>query len=308
MLFVLSAISLFYLRSSKSVQMKLAGLDPNKKYICQTFNGRLANHIYQYASIYGIATLNNLTIILAHDDDLVQYFEVPSAVKIKSRTVCDSFVKLNAEHCCVFEPSFMKLEPNENYKIGVYLQSWKYFAHAQDNVRKELTFRKPIRDFAIQTVETFRRNHTDVGGIASQETVVVGVHVRRGDLASEAFIKTDAVLLAPDEYIRNAVDFYLDRFENVIFLVCSDGMEYAKEIMKYRNVTTKFVHTTPIQDLAILASCDHVLTTVASFGWWAGFLSKGIVTYYKYPMREGTFERREYNYDDFFLPHWIGLG
>ena len=287
--------------------MKLVGLDPNKNYVCQTFNGRLANHIFQYASIYGIAKLNNLTIILANDDDLVQYFEVPSAVKIESRKICNSFVKLNAEHCCVFEPSFMKLKTNENYKIGVYLQSWKYFAHAQDHVRTELTFKKPIREFASEKVESFRRHHANIHAIESEKPIVVGVHIRRGDLASEAFIKADTVLLTPDEYIRNAIDFFLAKFKNVIFLVCSDGMEYAKDIMTYRNVTARFAHNTPIQDLAILASCDHVLTTVGSYGWWGGFLSRGIVTYYKNPMREGTFERREYNYDDFFLPDWIGL-
>ena len=289
-----------------SLQMKFAGLDPKKNYICQTFNGRLANHVFQYASIFGIATLNNLTIILADDDDLVQYFEVPSAVKITSRKICESFVKLNAEHCCVFEPSFMNLKANENYKIGVYLQSWRYFAHAQEHVRKELTFKKHIRDFATEIVETFRR-YTNGHATRSQKPVVVGVHLRRGDLASEAFITADTVLLTPDQYIRNAVDFFLAKFENVIFLVCSDGMDYAKEIMKYKNVTTKFVHNSPIQDLATLASCDHVLSTTGSYGWWAGFLSGGVVTYYKYPMREGTFERREYNYDDFFHPDWIGL-
>ena len=51
-------------------------------------------------------------------------------------------------------------------------------------------------------------------------------------------------------------------------------MEYAKEIMKYRNVTARFVHYTPIQDLAILALCDYVLTTVGSYWWWVGSYSE----------------------------------
>ena len=292
---------------STEMQLRLSGLDPRKNYICQTFNGRLANHIFQYASIYGIAALHNLSIILAEDDDLVQYFEVPSAIKIKSRKICDSFIELNAEHCCVFEPSFMKLPQNENYKIGVYLQSWKYFAHAQKQVRKELRFKRELKDYAKKVVESYRRNHTSSRDGTLVKPTVVGVHIRRGDLASTAFREANTVLLAPDEYIHNAVDFFLQKFESVIFLVCSDGMEYSKQIMRYRNVTVLFVHNTAIQDLAILSSCDHVLATVGSYGWWAGFLSNGMVTYYKYPMREGTFERREYNYKDFFHPDWIGL-
>ena len=309
--FVILAISLvltvFYLMAPVSVHMRLAGLDMNKNYVCQTFYGRLGNHVFEYASISGIATLNNLTTLLAYDDDLAQYFEVPSAVKIRSRKICESFVYLKSNHCCVFEPSFMKLKPNENYKIGTFLQSWKYFAHAQEHVRQELTFKKPIRDFAKEIVESFRRQHASVHGIGSQKPVVVGVHLRRGDLLAEEHVKRNAVVVAPPHYIHNAVDFILAKFKNAIFLVCSDSMDYAKEVMKYRNITTKFVHNAPVQDLATLSSCDHVICTFGSFGWWSGFLSRGVVVYFKSPFREGTFERGEYNYDDYFYPDWVGL-
>ena len=247
-----------------------------------------------------------MTIILAKDDDLSQYFEVPSAVKIRSRSICERFVKLNAKYCCLFEPAFMNLRPNENYKIGVYLQSWKYFAHAQDQIRNDLKFKQPIRDFGTGAVENFRRQYANVHDIRTKEPVVIGVHIRRGDLVSNAFVRTYTVL-TPDQYIRNAVDYFLAKFETVIFLVCSDGMDHAREVMKYRNVTTKFIHGTPIQDLAVLASCDHVIMTWGTFGWWAAYLSGGIVVYHKHPIKEDSFERKKYNYGTFFHPDWIGL-
>ena len=287
------------------MQMLFTGIDRKSNYICQTFNGRLANHIFQYASIYGIASLNNLTILLAEDDDLVEYFKVPTALKVRSRRVCDYFVVMNAEHCCTFEPTFMKLPPKQSYKLGVYLQSWRYFAHVKNQVRNELRFKDELQDYAVNTVESYRRKFITEKG--NSKVTVVGVHIRRGDIASKEFLEANSVVLAPDVYIYHAIDYFLDHFKNVIFLVCTDGMEYSKEIMKYRDVTVKFAHGTPIQDLATLASCDHVLTTVGTFGWWAGFLSNGTVTYYKYPMREGTFERSEYIYEDFFPRDWIGL-
>ena len=286
--------------------MRLVGLDPGKNYICQSFDGRLGNHVWQYASIYGIAALNNLTIILGEDDDLAQYFEVPSAVKVRSRSICESFVKVKTKYCCVFEASVMKLKPNENYKFRNYLQSLKYFEYVQDRVRKELKFKTAINELATETVESFRRQHPNPNGSKTPEPVVVGVHIRRGDLESNPFVRTYTIL-TPDQYVRNAVDYFLAKFENAIFIVCSDGMEYAKEIMRYRNVTTKFVHGTPVQDLAILSSCDHVIMTWGTFGWWAGFLSRGIVTYHKHPIKEDSFERPKYNYDTFFYPDWIGL-
>ena len=296
---------LFLVTTNYHVQMTLTGIDVKKNYVCQTFNGRLANHIFQYASIYGIASLNNLTILLANDDDLVEYFKVPSALRVRSRKVCDYFIKMSAKHCCTFEPSFMKLQPNQNYKLGVYLQSWRFFGHVKDLVRNELRFHDDIHRYSVGVVESYRRKNIIEN--RTSKVTVVGVHIRRGDIASKEFLEANSVVLAPDQYIHNAIDYFLKHFENVIFLVCTDGMDYAKKIMAYRGVTVMFSYGTAIQDLATLSSCDHVLTTVGSFGWWAGFLSNGTVTYYKYPMREGTFERREYNYDDFFLPEWVGL-
>lgn len=273
------------------------------KYICQTFNGRLANHIYQYASVYGIAKRHNFTILLAQDDDIVQYFELPSAEKRKDRRICETFVVKFAKHCCVFDPTFMNMTRNQSYVVGEYLQSWKYFEHTFDEVRNELSLKKRISERVKSIVEDYRDVYTLK---YSQTPVVVGVHIRRGDLASEAF-SLGGVRPAPDEYIHRAVDYMLKKFKNVVFIVCSDGMDYAKFIMDYKNMSVEYVHSSPIEDFALLTSCDHVITTVGSFGWWAGFLSGGTVIYYKYPMKEGTFERTEYNYDDFFPRDWVGL-
>ncbi|XP_060558864.1 galactoside 2-alpha-L-fucosyltransferase SEC1-like [Ruditapes philippinarum] len=278
-------------------------LNSGENYVCQTFNGRLGNHLYQYASIYGISKVNNLTIILGRNDDLVRYFEVPTARVFVNRDVCQTFVEKFANHCCVFDETFMNLPKNQNYKLGVYLQSWKYFQHVFEEVRNELTFKKEIRVKAKHVVNNYRNIYI---AKYKENVTVVGVHIRRGDIASESF-KLGGVVLVPDSYVRHAVDYFLEKFKSVVFIVCSDDINHAVEVMRYKNVSAEFVHQQPIYDLAILSHCDHVLTTSGSFGWWAGFLSRGTVTYYKYPMKEGTFERSEYNYDDYFPPVWIGL-
>lgn len=278
------------------------GLRNTKHYVCLTFNGRLGNHIYQYASIYGISRLNNLTIILGKDDDLVEYFEVSSADIQENRHVCELFVEKYAPHCCVFDDTFMNLSRNQNYKLGEYLQSWKYFAHAFKEVRKELTFKKHIQQSARYIVGNYRKAYSVR---SATRVTVVGVHIRRGDIAERS--GHSSVQLVPDTYIMHAVDYFLEMFNHTVFIVCSDGIGHAKRVMNYKNISAEFVHLSPIQDLAVLTSCDHVLTTSGSFGWWAGFLSRGIVVYFKYPMIEGTFERTEYNYDDYFPHDWIGL-
>jgi galactoside 2-L-fucosyltransferase 1/2 len=61
--------------------------------------------------------------------------------------------------------------------------------------------------------------------------------------------------------------------------------------------------------MAMLASCDHTISTVGSFGWWIGWLSGGDVTYFKWPAKEGSPLRKQYGKDfsDYFYPGWIGL-
>lgn len=248
--------------------------------------------------------LNNLTSILAQDDDLVKYFEVPSAEIRNSRDVCGTFDEKFAPHCCVFDNSFMDLPKQRNYVLGVYLQSWKYFAHVFEEVRKELTFKTNIRENAEYIVENFRAAYSL---IHKTDVTVIGVHIRRGDLASQEFIQAGGIRLVPDSYIKHAVDWTLKKYQAIVYIVCSDDINHAKEVIQYRNISAEFVHISPIQDLAVLASCDHVITTSGSFSWWAGFLSRGTVFYYKYPMVEESFERTEYNYEDFFPPDWIGL-
>lgn len=275
-----------------------------RRYICQTFLGRLGNHIFQYASVYAISRIIHATVILGKNDDLVQYFEVPSAEIWENRDICNTFVKKNSIYCCVFDETFMHLNKSFNYTIGEYLQSWKYFRHVFKEVRKELTVKRTI----MNTVDKIISNYTSWYTLRnSSKAILVGVHIRRGDLVTDKMYNESGVVAAPDQYIRDAIDYFIERFLNIVFIVCSDDMEYAKQIMSYKNITVEYVHITPIQDLAVLSSCDHVITTVGTFGWWAGFLSGGTVLYYKYPIREGSKVKKEYNFDDFFPDDWVGL-
>ena len=60
----------------------------------------------------------------------------------------------------------------------------------------------------------------------------------------------------------------------------------------------------------MLASCDHVIMTVGTYGWWGAYLAGGDVVYY--------WDREQCLHDpplpveikrpqDFFLPSWVPL-
>ncbi len=96
--------------------------------------------------------------------------------------------------------------------------------------------------------------------------------------------------------------------DHVIFVVASNSITYIKSVLTDKGVIFLEEHSS-IVDMAILARCNHLITTVGSFGWWAGYLNKGTVLYYKYPAREGSMLRTEYGktYTNYFYPTWVGM-
>ena len=91
--------------------------------------------------------------------------------------------------------------------------------------------------------------------------------------------------------------YFTDRFNSVLFVVCSDSMEWAKDNIKHPNVV--FVYEVMAVDMSVLTHCNHTIITV---GW-------GITVYYKHPVTEGSTLRTVFSkdYADYFYPDWIGM-
>ncbi|OWF46715.1 Galactoside 2-alpha-L-fucosyltransferase 2 [Mizuhopecten yessoensis] len=62
-------------------------------------------------------------------------------------------------------------------------------------------------------------------------------------------------------------------------------------------------------DMALLGSCNHMITSVGTFSWWSAWLTGGEVTFYQWPARDGSALREQFSedYTDFFYPGWVGF-
>ena len=270
----------------------------SEEYVCSVFTGRLGNRMFQYAALYGIAKKTTKQLSVIKDLELVKYFMLPAEKDVFSKRTCQRFTYIKEKGFAKFDQDLLNLRPGKNYKILNYLQSWKYFGDYFEDIREEFKFTAGIEANATQKIKEIRAS--------SNKQTVVGIHIRRGDITSSANSKL-GYQTTPVDYIHKAMHFMTTKYQDIVFVVCSDDKDYARKATTLRNSTVVYMQGSEIEDFAILAHSDHVITTTGTFGWWAGFLSRGTVIYYVLPYRLGSTLGEEFSHDDFFLKDWIGL-
>ena len=183
---------------------------------------------------------------------------------------------------------------SHNVTLHGYLQSWKYFSHIDQTIRKHFTIKSSYRDDARKFLNSIR-NRT-----------VIGIHVRRSDFGKAYFSNRGYTMAAPD-YFQKAMQLYRAEFKNAIFVVVSDSLLWCKEnIVADDVIYSNF--TDPIKDLALMSMCDHMIVSGGTYGFWGAWLAGGKVIYPKgWPQPGSWLDLYGMVVDDFWLPGWVGL-
>lgn len=304
--------------------------------------GRLGNHLFQLASAYGVAQHNGRMLITSGHFEVSDYFDVQIAKFSEEEQKALQFTWVREAQVCAFDENLFNLvglSQNTTICLAAYMQSWVYFAHVFDETRRMFTFRTEI----IKQVNSFFANITssptpteksDIRNFNStnckvsqsrnndsdliQMPTFIGIHVRRGDMTTEAN-RNFGFGTGEADYIERAMLHYLKprRFHYVTFVECSDSVYWCqKNIRKPKDVSSKLYRivfcgkrNSPILDLGILSSCNHSIITGGTFGWWSAFLAGGETVYYTGYPRKGTILERAFspNRTDFWLPGWVGM-
>ncbi|XP_061187175.1 galactoside alpha-(1,2)-fucosyltransferase 2-like [Saccostrea echinata] len=276
-------------------------------FLCGSVTGNLGNRLFVFASIYGIAKMKNITYFIPRHDTLFSVFNLfndSHLIIAKDSRKCKGTFFRKERKCCGYDPKLLNFQANTGYTLITYLQSWKYFEGATKNLRKQLTFKNDIQLWVNHTLEKISKgqnySHRD-------DVIFIGVHVRRGDMLTS--VSAYGYQVATPNYLHRAINRFI-HLPNVIYVVCSLEIQWVKQ--QLQNITNIY-YSDPKhgahKDLALLAACDHVITTVGTFGWWGGWLSSGNVTYFKWPAKPGSGLRKQFSKDymDFFLPQWTGI-
>ncbi len=185
-------------------------------------------------------------------------------------------------------------------EICCWLQVWKYFSAIDQQIRHEFTFKEKY----LKNISTHFDKIKKKIKRTSNNLTFVGVHIRGGDMRSDATRKL-GFRFAPAYYIKSAMDYYRGKYTNPQFIVCTDDRKWVLEHVDTKRKDIHMIRTgSGIGDMALLTQCNHSITTVGTFGWWASYLAGGEVVYYHPPAEPKTPFGYSYVRDNLFPRNW----
>ncbi|XP_013398035.1 galactoside 2-alpha-L-fucosyltransferase 3-like [Lingula anatina] len=254
----------------------------------------MANLMFEYAAVLGIAQKNGLSpraakILYPRDCYLISagYENEPT----------DRKRKVYQPNYLSFSPEAFHLEKGVNL-LNSNLQSWKYFGHVDDIVRKEFTFFK-IHD-------TYARDFLHTVGDSLKGDIFVSIHVRRTDFMDYP----DLINVATVDYFNRAMNLFREKYFSVKFVVASDDKPWSRANLTSDRGDIYFTddNATKCQDIAVLSHCNHsILSAGSTFGWFGAYRSLGHAIYYKGWLRHGGWYNLELVEEDHYLPWWTDI-
>ncbi|XP_046559928.1 uncharacterized protein LOC124268947 [Haliotis rubra] len=137
-----------------------------KNFLCCRPIGRLGNILFLYASSYGIAAANNRSLIVDKKLSLTKYFKLNAQTVDDFDCVIRGTRGMGSRADCTFDERLMNISGRQNICVGSYLQSYKYFEHVRDSIKKQFTFKKEINDKAMGiingAINTFHKRNVTV--------------------------------------------------------------------------------------------------------------------------------------------------
>lgn len=262
--------------------------------------------MWVYASFYGIAKVTNKVPFIHQKENV---FKLHNYFKLSTQRVFDqfdvnTFATMNdLGSCCKFNKSITEIPCGVNVRVFGFLQSWKYFADSNDEIRKEFQFVDNINE----PCERFLRDIFKKFNTTDQNSILIGAHMRRGDILQPALVDK-GYLPATKVYLNNAIMHFESRFneseKTLIFLVLGNDYEWNLKNAPIRKNLVVVKPKSRTLDLCILSKCNHTILSTGTYGWWAAFLAAGEATYMKDQCRPGSRLCKEISINDYINPSW----
>ena len=277
---------------------------------------RFGNQLFNFAAVVFVAELSGRRPALlkfGHRIELEEVFDLDNVDRFDNLCPC---VEFGEKRALSYDARVETLANPDNPEVrkksivlAGFFQSWKYTRGVESRLRQQLRFLKRLRrataDFFRQSVPSSWK-----GGF-----IRVGVHVRRADVLSDHLVRYGYSTPGAG-YFRNAMRYFVDRYDRVQFVVCGEDAAWNKEHVVETSFNGSTIETVDViysvgrsaaEDFAILSHCDHVIMSTGTYGWWAAWLANGTTVYYeKWPMPKTKLDEL-FSREDFFPPHWLPM-
>ncbi|XP_032662334.1 galactoside alpha-(1,2)-fucosyltransferase 2-like [Chelonoidis abingdonii] len=263
--------------------------------------GRLGNQMGEYATLYALAKMNRRQAYILPEmhQQLAPLFRITLPV-LSSDMVQNIPWKDYGLHDWMSE-EYRHIE-GKYVRLTGYPCSWTFYHHLRQEILQEFSFHDHIKEEANRYLAGLRGQRRNV--------TYVGVHVRRGDYVQEMPMFWKGVV-ADKAYLEKAIGYFRAKYQEPVFVVTSNGMEWCRENIDASRGDVYFSgdgkESSPGRDFALLAHCNHTIMTIGTFGIWVGYLVGGETIYLANYMLPDSPFLKIFKPEAAFLPEWIGI-
>lgn len=248
--------------------------------------GRLGNQMFQIASLLGMAKRWNRELYLPNYT-YEKWWE--GSIPVGERAPFDT--EINEPH---FHHDWKYWDEKvaasgEIANVGGWLQSYKYWKGAEEEVKAFFQFKEP---FFGDTIEKYREIFEN-----NRENIAISMRV------GEDYKKNGNYEILPISYYVSALCETFPAWRNYNIVIFCDDMEYAKRNFEGENVYYAPAH--PMEQLFLGTLCNHFIIANSTFSWWMAYLgakSNSIVIrpskYFKADLQKST------SLKDFWPEEW----
>jgi len=154
-----------------------------------------------------------------------------------------------------FHPELARQAGARIVYLEAYLQSPRYFANVEENLRSELC---P----SVEPDLTMNQYLRLIQGVHA-----VSLHLRRKEHGSERPV--------PMNYYRQAVSTINAQVTQPHFFIFADDLELGERELEWLRPKTIVRNASPdddVKDLALMAACQHHIIANSTFSWWGAWL------------------------------------
>lgn len=221
------------------------------------FRGNLGNHLFQVASMVGLAKRYSTNLCLPNHWKFASCFLLPNTINFKNTESYITLTEPDFHYCIDFFDRLETIIKNEVATIEGYLQSYKYWIDYDNEIKAFLAFNKVIAERAVTFL---KKNNIDTNQF-------VAISVRRGD-----FVTNPNHYLLPNDYYVGAFLKYFNHHKIILF---SDDIGWCKENFYISNTRITYCENmNAIDQLALMSMFRNFIIANSTFSWWGAYLSK----------------------------------